>query len=60
MKREIIEDLKLRENKILLHEEKVEDGKFVIVPVWDKVTSEEIETPSDVYSSLLLDGTWCF
>lgn len=59
MKAEIIEDLKLHENRILLHEERVEDGKFLVVPVWDHACVEDIETPLDVYNSIAAEGYRC-
>jgi hypothetical protein len=56
MKIEITDDLKMHENKLLLHEEKIEDGKFVIVPVWHTVSIDEIETPRDIYDSMVSQG----
>jgi hypothetical protein len=56
MKIEIIYDLNVHQNKLLLHEEKVEDGKFVIVPVWHTVSIDEIETPRDIYDSIVSEG----
>ncbi|KAI8912645.1 inositol hexakisphosphate-domain-containing protein [Gorgonomyces haynaldii] len=56
MKDEIIEDLKHYGNRLLVHEEKVENSKFVLVPHWESLQEEDIETPLDVYNYFIKQG----
>lgn len=56
MKAEIIAELGRNENRLLLHEEKVEDGQFRVVSVWENVTPDLIETSLDVFNSIRDEG----
>ncbi|KAI8918923.1 inositol hexakisphosphate-domain-containing protein [Entophlyctis helioformis] len=56
MKKEILEDMGRYGGRLLLHEERVEGSGFVIVPVWETVRAEDIETPGDVYASIQQEG----
>jgi hypothetical protein len=56
MKEEIIEDLQRFNKRLLVHEERVENSKFVIVPVWETVEPEDIQTPSDIYNTIISEG----
>ncbi|KAH6582488.1 hypothetical protein BASA61_008518 [Batrachochytrium salamandrivorans] len=57
MKGEIIRDVRRYNGKLLLHDERVEgNGQFTVVPVWESVREEDIETPSDVYAHIKSEG----
>ena len=57
MKREIIADMQRYKGRLLLHEEQsTSTSQFHIIPVWESVKEEDIETPSDVYESIRNEG----
>lgn len=56
MKTDLINEMNLYNSRVLLHEEKVEGNHFLVVPVWETVKPEEIETTLDIYKSLKEDG----
>ncbi|KAJ8323879.1 hypothetical protein O5D80_007110 [Batrachochytrium dendrobatidis] len=57
MKEEILRDMHRYNGRLLLHEERVEpNAQFSIVPVWESVTKEDIETPLDVYARIKAEG----
>lgn len=61
MKRDILKELKLYNGRVLLHTEQVEElpnggRKFVIVPIWETVAAENVQTSSDVYEQICAEG----
>ncbi|KAI8898833.1 inositol hexakisphosphate-domain-containing protein [Globomyces pollinis-pini] len=53
MKKDIIQDMKNYNNRVLLHEE---DATFLVTPLWETCREDEIETPLDVYNSICEEG----
>jgi hypothetical protein len=56
MKRDLIQDMQHYGNRLLLHEEHVEGNTFLVVPKWESVKAEDIETPLEVYNSIVSHG----
>jgi hypothetical protein len=56
MKKDLIHDMAQYGNRVLLHEERVEGNTFLVVPKWETIKPEDIETPLEVYTSILLEG----
>jgi hypothetical protein len=56
MKKDLIHDMANYGNRVLLHEERVEGTHFLVVPKWETIKLEDIETPLEVYNSILLEG----
>lgn len=56
MKMDIINDMQQYNCRVLLHEERVEGSNYLVVPVWETVKAEDIETPLEVCTSILKEG----
>ncbi|KAJ3409888.1 hypothetical protein HDV05_004169 [Chytridiales sp. JEL 0842] len=56
MKADCINEIKRYGGRVLLHEEESKPEGFMILPVWETVAVDEIETPLEVYNSILADG----
>jgi len=57
MKSDVLEELKVYNGRLLLHDEETTDkGGFIIVPQWETVPVECVETPSDVFKSIVEEG----
>ncbi|ORX60585.1 hypothetical protein DM01DRAFT_1332719 [Hesseltinella vesiculosa] len=57
MQRETLEELKLYHGRLLIHdEETTEKGGFVLVPTWESVLPDCIETPDQVFQSIIGEG----
>ncbi|KAI8809960.1 inositol hexakisphosphate-domain-containing protein [Cladochytrium replicatum] len=56
MKSDIIAEMKQFNGRLLLHEEEAENGQFRIVPVWETVREEDIQTPQEVFRSIEAEG----
>lgn len=56
MKRDVINELRLYGGRLLLHEEEVQGKGFSIVPVWETVKEEDVQTPMDVFKSIEAEG----
>ncbi|RCH91776.1 hypothetical protein CU097_012255, partial [Rhizopus azygosporus] len=54
MKYEVLQELKEYDGRILLHDE--EAGSFNLMPVWETVPPEEVETPGEVFASIRAEG----
>lgn len=57
MKLDVMDELKIYNGRLLLHdEETTEKGGFIIVPQWETVPVECVETPDDVFQSIIAEG----
>ncbi|KAJ1570068.1 hypothetical protein HK096_003163 [Nowakowskiella sp. JEL0078] len=56
MKMDIVAELQLYNGRILLHEEEVNGNNFSIVPVWETVREEDVQTPKEVFQSIKDEG----
>ncbi|KAJ3194957.1 hypothetical protein HDU67_004541, partial [Dinochytrium kinnereticum] len=56
MKADCIAELAKYSGRLLLHEEQLTNSGFSIVPVWESMTVDEIETPLEVYNSIIAEG----
>jgi hypothetical protein len=57
MKLDVLDELKIYNGRLLLHdEETTEKGGFIIVPQWETVPVECVETPDDVFQSIIAEG----
>ncbi|KAJ3117238.1 hypothetical protein HDU96_007497 [Phlyctochytrium bullatum] len=56
MKQDCINELTKFKGRLLLHEEQLTNSGFSIVPVWETVSVDEIETPLEVYNSIIAEG----
>ena len=56
MKEDVLEELKQYSGKIMLHEEEGGSNGFRIVPVWETVEADQVETPLEVFESLRKGG----
>ncbi|KAI8579918.1 hypothetical protein K450DRAFT_187884 [Umbelopsis ramanniana AG] len=57
MKSDVLEELKVYNGRLLLHdEETTEKGGFIILPQWETVPVEMVETPGDVFKSIIEEG----
>ncbi|KAI9265662.1 inositol hexakisphosphate-domain-containing protein [Helicostylum pulchrum] len=57
MKLEATNEWKEYEGRLLLHDEKPnERGEYEIVGLWETVSKEDIETPKDVFQSIIDEG----
>ncbi|KAJ2964084.1 hypothetical protein NQZ79_g1039 [Umbelopsis isabellina] len=57
MKLDVLDELKIYNGRLLLHdEETTEKGGFIIVPQWETVPVECVETPDDVFKSIIAEG----
>jgi hypothetical protein len=56
MKLDVLAELRMYNNRILLHDEEMDMSSFKIVPVWESVSEEEVQTPLDLYKNLVDDG----
>ncbi|KAI8143663.1 inositol hexakisphosphate-domain-containing protein [Fennellomyces sp. T-0311] len=57
MKLDVLAELKHYEGRLLLHgEETAEKGGFILVPVWETVPEANVETPSQVFQSIIDEG----
>ncbi|KAJ3086244.1 hypothetical protein HK102_013370 [Quaeritorhiza haematococci] len=56
LKLDVINELRIYNGRVLLHEEEVVGGSFSIVPVWETVREEDVQTPLEVYKSIVQEG----
>ncbi|WFD36790.1 hypothetical protein MCUN1_003679 [Malassezia cuniculi] len=57
LKRDLLEEAHAQNGRVLLHDEIMsDDGKFVIIPVWETVSDADILTPRDVYERVQSEG----
>ncbi|KAI8393383.1 inositol hexakisphosphate-domain-containing protein [Radiomyces spectabilis] len=57
MKLDALEELEEYEGRLLLHDEEVTDkGGFTLLPMWETVPVECVETPSEVFQSIIDEG----
>ncbi|KAI9099760.1 inositol hexakisphosphate-domain-containing protein [Phlyctochytrium arcticum] len=56
MKMDAIAEVKQYGGRMLLHEEEADAKGFSIVPVWETVKEEDIQTPKEVYGSIQIQG----
>ncbi|KAF7727042.1 hypothetical protein EC973_008089 [Apophysomyces ossiformis] len=57
MQLDVLEELKDYEGRLLLHDEEVvEKGGFALVPLWETVPVECVETPAQVFQSIVDEG----
>ncbi|KAG1474862.1 hypothetical protein G6F56_000086 [Rhizopus delemar] len=54
MKLETLQELKMYDGRLLLHDE--EAGSFNLMPIWETVPPELVETPAEVFSSIQAEG----
>jgi hypothetical protein len=56
-KRDVINEVRAGGGRILLHDEVEErPNVFLIVPLWENVSEEDIMTPGDVFSLMAKEG----
>ncbi|KAI8886446.1 hypothetical protein K501DRAFT_177643 [Backusella circina FSU 941] len=57
MKIDVLQELKEYDGRMLLHdEEAIEKGGFNLLPIWETVPTEQVETPSEVFESIRAEG----
>ncbi|KAI9320761.1 inositol hexakisphosphate-domain-containing protein [Dichotomocladium elegans] len=57
MQQDVLEELEDYNGRLLLHDEELADkGGYTLVPVWETVPVECVETPSDVFASIVKEG----
>ncbi|ORY52376.1 hypothetical protein BCR33DRAFT_711697 [Rhizoclosmatium globosum] len=56
MKLDCIAELKKYDGRLLLHSEELTSSGFSIVPVWESCNVDDIETPLEVYQSVVSEG----
>lgn len=57
MKQDALNELRQYGGRILLHEEEAgKSGGFEVVPVWETIKEEDVETPFEVYESIMKEG----
>ncbi|KAJ3027080.1 hypothetical protein HK097_006242, partial [Rhizophlyctis rosea] len=56
MKRDAVRELRKYEGRLLLHEEHADGSGFSIVPVWETVREEDVQTPLEVYQQVQGEG----
>ncbi|KAG0177898.1 hypothetical protein DFQ29_004184 [Apophysomyces sp. BC1021] len=57
MQLDVLEELKEYDGRLLLHDEEVVDkGGFALVPLWETVPTECVETPAQVFQSIIDEG----
>ncbi|TPX58470.1 hypothetical protein SpCBS45565_g07990 [Spizellomyces sp. 'palustris'] len=56
MKLDAIAEIKKYGGRMLLHEEEADSQGFSIVPVWETVKGEDVQTPLEVYRSIQEEG----
>ncbi|KAJ3193150.1 hypothetical protein HK101_005337 [Irineochytrium annulatum] len=56
MKADCIAELQKYSGRLLVHEEEQTKTGFSIVPIWETVSIDEIETPLEVYTSVVTEG----
>ncbi|KAI8816483.1 inositol hexakisphosphate-domain-containing protein, partial [Fimicolochytrium jonesii] len=56
MKLDALAELKHYGGRLLLHEEEVTEKGFSIVPVWETVSEDAVQTPSEVYKCFQAEG----
>lgn len=56
MKQDVIEEIRLYNGRVLLHDEEGDINCFSIIPVWETVKEEDVQTPLDVYKSIVDEG----
>jgi protein-tyrosine phosphatase len=58
LKQDILQELKLYNGKLLLHEEEVGGNSlgYTIVPVWESVSIENVETTKEVFEAVRKEG----
>ncbi|KAI8371352.1 inositol hexakisphosphate-domain-containing protein [Radiomyces spectabilis] len=56
MRRDALEEIKCYDGRMLLHDEELTNDGYVLVPVWETVPSECVETPSQVFQSIVDEG----
>lgn len=57
MKLEALSEWKEYQGRLLLHDEKANDrGEFDLVGLWETVAKEDIETPKEVFQSIIEEG----
>jgi hypothetical protein len=56
-KKDVLRELKEGNGRLLLHDEVEErTGVFVIVPIWENVSEDDIMTPRDVFDLMAQEG----
>ncbi|KAI8092745.1 inositol hexakisphosphate-domain-containing protein [Halteromyces radiatus] len=57
MKRDVMEELVAYNGRLLLHgEETAEKGGFILLPTWETVPPDCVETPDQVFQSIIDEG----
>ncbi|KAJ3024316.1 UNVERIFIED_CONTAM: hypothetical protein HDU68_008233 [Siphonaria sp. JEL0065] len=56
MKLDCVAELKKYDGRLLLHSEELTSSGFSILPVWESCTVDEIETPLEVYQSIVSEN----
>ncbi|KAI7872941.1 inositol hexakisphosphate-domain-containing protein [Spinellus fusiger] len=57
MRLDVLEELKEYNGHLLLHDEEVtEKGGFTLVPLWETVPTEFVETPAQAFQSIIDEG----
>ncbi|KAI8060490.1 inositol hexakisphosphate-domain-containing protein [Gongronella butleri] len=57
MQQEALQELKLYHGRLLIHdEETTEKGGFTLVPTWETISPECIETPDQAFQSIIDEG----
>ena len=56
MKRDLIVEIREFGGRVLLHEEHMVGKEFSIVPIWETVKEEDVQTPLEVYRSIQDEG----
>ncbi|KAJ3072961.1 hypothetical protein HDU98_002548 [Podochytrium sp. JEL0797] len=56
MKRDCVAELKKYGGRLLLHSEEMTSSGFSILPVWESCTVDEINTPLELYQSIIAEN----
>ncbi|KAL0085283.1 inositol hexakisphosphate-domain-containing protein [Phycomyces blakesleeanus] len=57
MRLDVLEELKEYDSRLLLHdEEQTEKGGFTLIPIWETVPVECVETPAQAFQSIVDEG----
>ncbi|KAI9192964.1 inositol hexakisphosphate-domain-containing protein [Polychytrium aggregatum] len=56
MKFDIISELRKYQGRLLLHEEEMLKDGLSIVPIWESVREEDVQTPLEIYKSIQEEG----
>ncbi len=59
LKDDVVSEIHRFGDKILLHEEEMSKHGYDLVPIWENVNSNEVATPSEIYSHVSTYGFKC-